>query len=559
MLKIKNILPVLVVVLFLGLSSTAFAQLSCNVASTPVSRDTDTGLTEPAGDLIFNCTGGATATSAATLTIDYGTPITDNTTFPVLTTTPACVPQAGTTCAGSFIRIPALSVVGFPGGAPTVLSVANASGQVVINIPAQPAPAAANSFTVSGVLLGISGSGKTTVQANVSVSPGTNVLITAGQNVATVVTSILPGITAPTAAPGGVGTVLTNGTIITAGFSTRVTENYIDMFRNNSQFNQGATTNSVQLLYTFSGIPAGVTLSSAAGAPCTVSLTDTAGAGTGGTVSIVGNSTLTSTNNTILVQFDNATAEDLTKIERVNLACPTFTIGTTATVPLTPGSITMTVTLAPTGTAFGALGVVLTGLTTPAGLVPRYTSNPLGPLTVINIVPATTNILFPFVAVGNGFDTGFAIANTTTDPYGFAGGGARPQSGTVALFFYPTSGSAFCVTTGGTASLTPGGTACSVLSSTSVGTGLSSGGVVNSGASWVVLGSEVFKQITGAPTAFTGYAFGVTNFTNGHGTNFVADASFSGKFTAGGPALIVPAPAVTNRALGVGAGESLGH
>src|SRR6476620_767083 len=103
MLKIKNILPVFVVLLFLGLSSTAFAQLSCNVASTPVSRDTDTGLTEPAGDLIFNCIAGATATSAATLTIDYGTPITDNTVFPTLNA--GCVVQTGTTCAGGPIRI----------------------------------------------------------------------------------------------------------------------------------------------------------------------------------------------------------------------------------------------------------------------------------------------------------------------------------------------------------------------------------------------------------------------------------------------------------------------
>jgi hypothetical protein len=558
MLKIKNILPVFVVVLFLGLSSTAFAQLSCNVASTPVSRDTDTGLTEPAGDLIFNCTGGATATSAATLTLDYGTPITDSTAFPTLNA--GCLVQTGTTCSGGPIRIPAGSIVGFGGGAPTVLSVSNASGQVIVNIPAQAVPAAVNSFTLSGVLLGLSGSGKTSVQANVSVSPGSNVLITAGQNVATVVTSVLPGITAPTAAVGGVGTVLTNGTIITNGFSIRVNENYIDMFRNLSQFNQGATTQGVQLLFTFSGIPTGVTLSSAAGAACTVSITDTAGAATTGGAAIVSaNTTLTSTTNTLTVEISNATPADLTKIERVNLACPVITLGTTATIPLTPGAITATVTLAPVGTAFSTTGAVLTGATTPAGLVPRYTNNPLGPITVINIVPATTNILFPFVAVGNGFDTGFAIANTTTDPYGFAAGGARAQSGTVALFFYPTSGSGFCVTTGGTASLTPGGTACSVLSSTSVGTGLSSGGVVNSGASWVVLGSEVFKQITGAPSAFTGYAFGIANFTNGHATQFVADASFSGKFTAGGPALVLSPPAVVVRTPGASGVESLGH
>lgn len=555
--KIKTLLPVFVVLLFLGVANTAFAQLSCNVASTPVSRDTDTGLTEPAGDLIFNCIGGASATAAATLTIDYGTPITDNTAFPTLNA--ACnLAMPGTTCAGGPVRIPGPpSMIGFPGGAPSVNAISNASGQIIIAIPAQPAPAPNNSFTLSGVLLGLSGSGKLTVTANVSSSPGSNVLITAGQNVATVVTTVLAGIKTPTVSAGP-SVVLTNGNIITAGFSIRTEENYIDMYRNLSQFNQGATTNGVQLLYTFSGIPTGITL----GGPCAATLTNAStGAVTGAAVVSSANNTLTSTTNTISVQVDNTLpGADLTALERITLTCGTFTIGGTATVPLTAGSITATVTLAPTGTAFSSTGAVLTGATTPAGLVPRYTANPLPtpPLTVVNIIPATTNMLFPFVAVGNGFDTGFAIANTTADPYGFAAGGARPQGGTVALFFYPSSGTAFCVTTGGTASLTPGGTACTALSTTAVGQGLSSGGVVASGASWVVLGSEVFRQITGAPTVFTGYAFGIANFTNGHSTAFVADAAFSGKFTSGGPALIVPVPAVLTRSAVV-SGEGLSH
>src|SRR5215470_2137586 len=80
--KIKYILPVFAMVLVLGLSNAAFAQLSCNIASTPVSRATDTGLTEPAGDLIFNCTFGGVATTTATMTIDYGVPITNNTAYP---------------------------------------------------------------------------------------------------------------------------------------------------------------------------------------------------------------------------------------------------------------------------------------------------------------------------------------------------------------------------------------------------------------------------------------------------------------------------------------------
>jgi hypothetical protein len=155
------------------------------------------------------------------------------------------------------------------------------------------------------------------------------------------------------------------------------------------------------------------------------------------------------------------------------------------------------------------------------------------------------------------------FANTSTDPYGTAGGGARPNSGTVAVYFFPTSGNPFCLTTGGAATLpTTGGTGavtCAVATNTSAfGLGLSTGGVVASGASWVVLGSEIFKQITGAPTVFNGYAMAISNFSYGHATSFVADATFSGKFTAGGPGLILNNPSVLSRTASLSAGQAEG-
>jgi hypothetical protein len=185
-------------------------------------------------------------------------------------------------------------------------------------------------------------------------------------------------------------------------------------------------------------------------------------------------------------------------------------------------------------------------------------------VTVANIIAASTNLLFPFVSIGNGFDTGFAIGNTTGDPFGgTANGGSQPQSGTATMFFFPVGGAPFCLTTGGFATLPitggSGATNCTVLSGTNVGLGLSTGGIIAPGSSWVVLGSELFKQISGAPTVFNGYAFAVTNFTNAHGTVFVADAAFSGKFTAGGPSLVMTSPKIIPR-VGAGAGvESLSH
>jgi hypothetical protein len=543
MLKIKSILPVFAALCILGLSNAAFAQLSCNVASTPVSRATDTGYTEPAGDLIFNCANGGTPTTTATMTIDYGVPITNSIAYP------AGRPISVTVPAGSGFAI--------DGGPPSIgpTGVVNTTGQIVVSIPPQSLMGGpVYSFTVTGVLLGLADTGKTSVTANVSVSPGSNVLITAGQTNAVVVTSVLAGIQAPRITATTVaGTILTAGTMVTPGFSVDVPENYIDAFRGTTQFNSGASTQGVQLLFTFAGIPTGVSLTG-----CTANLvnpTTTPPTLTPLTVP----ATLTSTTNTATVEITTA---DLTVAESVRVACTGFAQGT-ATLPYAPGTVTVTVTLAPTGAALGTGGVVLTTATT--GQIPRYKSNPLPSpaLTVINIIPATTNILVPFVSVGNGFDTGFSFANTTADPYGLTAGGARGQSGTIAVYFFPTTGNPFCVVTGGTATLPASGgtgaTNCTTL--TAVGQGSGTGGTIAAGASWVVLGSDIFKQVTGAPAAFNGYAFAIANFTNAHVTAFVADAAFSGKFASGGPALVLPNPSIVSRTLTVAGGvvESLGH
>jgi len=563
MMKTKYILPVFAMVLVLGLSNAAFAQLSCNVASTPVSRDTDTGLTEPAGDIIFNCTAGVTATTGATMTVDYTLPITNSTTWPVV---------GGAVTASKPISI--VNVTGFPGGAPTIATVNNAIGTVVITVPAQPVPAN-SSFTLTGVLLAIAGSGRTSDVANLSVSPGNNVLITAGQNATTVITSILPGIKAPVLGTNPNTATTTTGTILASnvpvlaggGFQINTTENYIDMYRSKAQFDTVAAgtsgaTNGVQLLYTFSGIPTGVTLSG-----CTAAMTQPAGSvGAVGTVtptfSATTAGTITAAANTVTVEVTGDA--NPTSVETITLSCTTFTAGSTATIPFAPGSISATVTLAPVGTAFSATGTVLNGGTTPVGFIPRYIANTLGPVTLINIISATTHMIVPFVSIGNGFDTGFVFANTTADPYGptTAAGGAKPQSGTVTVYFFPTTGTPFCITSGGAATLPvaggTGSTACTALTSTTVGLGLSSGGAVAAGASWVVLGSELFKNISGAPAVFNGYAFAIANFTNGHATAFVADATFSGKFASGGPALVLTNPAIAARTAGAAA-ESIGH
>jgi hypothetical protein len=507
-MKIRMLMPVLAVLLVFGLANTAFAQLSCSVASTPVSRDTDTGHTEVVGDLIFNCTGGSTATTTATMTIDYGVTISNSTGFP------SGKPIGIVNVNGNFSTV---------GQTPSIATVNNSTGQVVINIPGQTTPNSGTglgSFTLTGVLASLNGSGKTNLIANVSVSPGNNVLIVAGQNNATVITSILPGILAPTLTPSTTaGTLLSSIPINPApvGFSVRIRENYIDMYRSMAQYNSGFATNGVQLLLTFAGIPTGVSLGT-----CTTSVTN-------GTVSttFASGSTITSANATVTIEFTGA-GPSTTQVDDVTFACTQVTAGSTATIPLTPGAITMTATLAPVGSALGSGNQPI--VTGSGALVPRYASSPLPspPLTVINITAAQTILLIPFVVSESGFDTGIAIANTTTDPFGTTNG-SRPQNGNLTFNIFPRTGSS-CV-------VTP--------STSTVGVGLTSAGILDSGRTYSVLLSELLK-VTGSscPTTMTGYIIAVANFPLGHGAAFVTNF---GGFTSASNVLIMQPPATNPR------------
>jgi len=521
MLKLKNILPVFVALLFLGVASTAFAQVSCGVASTPVSRDTTTGLTEPAGDVTLTCTQTGAANTAATVTVDYqGVPITNSVSYP----------------GAKVIGIAGAPVV--PAGCsaiPTIANVVNATGQVVISVPAAvvAATTAPCSFTLTGVLLGIGASGKTsgsTLAANVSVSPGNNLLITAGQNTPTIVTSILDAIPSNGfKVTSGPGVVLTTGNIPTPNFTTTVTEGYIDAFRGVTQFNGGAATNGTEFLFTFAGIPTGAN----------IVCTPTANNGNAVVVDplVVATGTATSTSPTILVEWTSATTVGLTTQDTLTMPC-TFSTGT-ATFPLAAANITETVALSPLGAAFGTGGVVLTSAT--AGQIPRFTGPTLGPLTVVTIVSTQTNVLFPFISTGGGFDTGLAVANTGNDPFGSKG-----QGGPVSVVFYPQgTGTPFCVATGAGAPGTTGGvpvsgiTAGCTVMTTVPGSGIA-GGQLAAGSTWAVLSTDLLKA-GGAPATFNGYAFALANAPLVHGTFFVflqSGGNFAG--FSGGPALIVP-------------------
>jgi hypothetical protein len=97
------------------------------------------------------------------------------------------------------------------------------------------------------------------------------------------------------------------------------------------------------------------------------------------------------------------------------------------------GAMTVTMSFAPTpsGGAFTATtGAAASNTLT----IPRFSDSLDITKSFANVVLCTTALLYPYVINVNGFDTGIAIANTTTDPFG-----TTAQTGTCSLYFYGTA------------------------------------------------------------------------------------------------------------------------
>jgi len=152
-----------------------------------------------------------------------------------------------------------------------------------------------------------------------------------------------------------------------------------------------------------------------------------------------------------------------------------------------PGAITMTLSYAPTPS--GGAFTSTTGAAASATLtIPRFSDSlDIGPKAIGTVNLCTTALLFPYVINVNGFDTGLAIANTTSDPFGTAA-----QNGTCALNFYGSG------------------------APTATGTNPFTTANIATGTDYVNLASTL------AP-GFSGYMIAVCNFQYAHGFAFVSD------------------------------------
>jgi hypothetical protein len=126
-----------------------------------------------------------------------------------------------------------------------------------------------------------------------------------------------------------------------------------------------------------------------------------------------------------------------------------------------------------------------------------------------------TTLLFPYVTNYNGtYETGIAIANTTTDNLGVGGKSISvPTSGTCTINFYNGIG------TQPTAFTTP-----------NLGVGTTAGSVY----------ANTLTVMSGA-TGFTGYAIALCNFLEGHGFAFITDNNpGTSAFAQGYLAVVIP-------------------
>jgi hypothetical protein len=145
-----------------------------------------------------------------------------------------------------------------------------------------------------------------------------------------------------------------------------------------------------------------------------------------------------------------------------------------------PGTATVNLSFAPAPPTFSASSGAAASSTL---TIPRFIADPNAARNILTINICRTILLYPFVTNIQGFDTGLAVANTSTDPFG-----TSPQAGNCLLNWYQGANNPAQINTGNIAS----GTVYTTLASTAV-------------------------------PGFNGYMIAVCNFQFAHGFAFISD------------------------------------
>jgi hypothetical protein len=186
-----------------------------------------------------------------------------------------------------------------------------------------------------------------------------------------------------------------------------------------------------------------------------------------------------------------------------------------------PGTATVNLSFAPAPPTFSASAGAAASSTLS---IPRFIADPSAARNIFIINICRTVLLYPYVTNIAGFDTGLAIANTSTDPFG-----TGAQAGTCKLNWYQ-----------GTNNPAQGDT-----------------GTIASGTVYTTLAST-------AVPGFNGYMIAVCNFQYAHGFAFISDVG-ARNLAMGYLALIIPDPGTGSRAASgldkaaAGTGENIAH
>jgi hypothetical protein len=507
----------------------ASAQISCVafVANQPTLRQE--GITEPAGDVTLTCTVGASGLSGAltgpqTLSLYVqGTAITSRqlysgTTIPSSIPTEAallvddCTTNSGTQLYGGscvntattdvgtptqgYLQNGALvfSGFGFPANAApgsliqlritnirvnanTVASGTFITGTILATFPVQ---------NQAGLVLGVA-------QSSLSVSttsPPTSFTqctstATAGSTVTalTIKELVQTAFKSPTslvtnATPGGwyQNNVNTESQTVLAGLPSSTSTSVPYAWSNQIGNTPGLADSATRIRINFSNIPAGVTLTLpvSIGTSCGATPTSCATATTSGdtgTFSAAASAISLTSSGSVTYQVTGQTGSAIDSFSVPVIVTYTYTPPSTPQV----GTILVSATYAPTSAEITTLN--------PTFGVPRFAdTSVLTP--IFSIAACQTDLLFTFMTNQAGFDTGFEIANTSTDPFGTAA-----QNGTCTLNWYGSGPAA------GTATTTPS----------------------------IASGTAYTNLVSSAAAGFQGYMIAVCNFQFGHGFAFISD------------------------------------
>jgi hypothetical protein len=182
---------------------------------------------------------------------------------------------------------------------------------------------------------------------------------------------------------------------------------------------------------------------------------------------------------------------DPSAVEEANIPVGVYYVSNTAQNLPTPGQATVNVSFAPLSTDNTASS---------SDYIPRFCDRSVAQNAFV-IGVCQCNLLFPFITQSVGFDTGIAIANTTTDPYG-----TTPQTGPVNLYFYGT---------------VSGGAALPTSLQHQATTGNVPSGQVLTYDQFGGAGAYAAGLL---PTpGFTGYMIAIANFQFCHGFAFISD------------------------------------